>query len=144
MPVVQKSDKRDVGEKMVNSYINRVNNNNENDNKEVVRDLVAARLAKAKLMGYDDYASFVLEDRMAKSSDKVYQLLDEVWKPALAKAKDELADINAEIKKEGGNFEAEGWDWRYYLEKAKKAKFKLDENEVRNNLKLDNVREGAF
>ena len=118
--------------------------NNENDNKEVVRDLVAARLAKAKLMGYDDYASFVLEDRMAKSSDKVYQLLDEVWKPALAKAKDELADINAEIKKEGGNFEAEGWDWRYYFEKAKKAKFNLDENEVRPYLKLDNVREGAF
>ena len=97
----------------------------------MVRDLVAARLAKAKLMGYDDYASFVLEDRMAKSSDKVYQLLDEVWKPALAKAKEELADINAEIKKEGGNFEAEGWDWRYYFEKAKKAKFNLDENEVR-------------
>ena len=110
----------------------------------MVRDLVAARLAKAKLMGYDDYASFVLEDRMAKSSDKVYQLLDEVWKPALAKAKEELADINAEIKKEGGNFEAEGWDWRYYFEKAKKAKFNLDENEVRPYLKLDNVREGAF
>ena len=65
-------------------------------------------------------------------------------KPALAKAKEELADINAEIKKEGGNFEAEGWDWRYYFEKAKKAKFNLDENEVRPYLKLDNVREGAF
>ena len=62
----------------------------------------------------------------------------------MAKAKDELADINAEIKKEGGNFEAEGWDWRYYFEKAKKAKFNLDENEVRPYLKLDNVREGAF
>ena len=58
--------------------------------------------------------------------------------------KEELADINAEIKKEGGNFEAEGWDWRYYFEKAKKAKFNLDENEVRPYLKLDNVREGAF
>ncbi len=144
MPFLQYSDKRELREKMFNAYINRGNNNNENDNKEVVRDLVAARLAKAKLMGYDDYASFVLEDRMAKSSDKVYQLLDEVWKPALAKAKDELADINAEIKKEGGNFEAEGWDWRYYFEKAKKAKFNLDENEVRPYLKLDNVREGAF
>ena len=144
MPFLQYSDKRELREKMFNAYINRGNNNNENDNKEVVRDLVAARLAKAKLMGYDDYASFVLEDRMAKSSDKVYQLLDEVWKPALAKAKEELADINAEIKKEGGNFEAEGWDWRYYFEKAKKAKFDLDENEVRPYLELNNVREGAF
>ena len=95
-------------------------------------------------MVYDDYGSFVLEDRMAKSSDKVYALLDEVWTPALAKAKEELADINAEIKKEGGNFEAEGWDWRYYFEKAKKAKFDLDENQVRPYLKLDNVRDGAF
>lgn len=77
MPFLQYSDKRELREKMFNAYINRGNNNNENDNKEVVRDLVAARLAKAKLMGYDDYASFVLEDRMAKSSDKVYQLLDE-------------------------------------------------------------------
>ena len=110
----------------------------------MVRDLVSLRLEKAKLMGYDDYASFVLEDRMAKSSDKVYALLDEVWTPALAKAKEELADINAEIKKEGGNFEAEGWDWRYYFEKAKKAKFDLDENQVRPYLKLDNVRDGAF
>ena len=81
---------------------------------------------------------------MAKSSDKVYALLNEVWTPVLAKAKEELADINAEIKKEGGNFEAEGWDWRYYFEKAKKAKFDLDENQVRPYLKLDNVRDGAF
>ena len=99
MPFLQYSDKRELREKMFNAYINRGNNNNENDNKEVVRDLVAARLAKAKLMGYDDYASFVLEDRMAKSSDKVYQLLDEVWKPALAKAKDELADITPRSRK---------------------------------------------
>ena len=144
MPFLQYSDKRELREKIFNAYINRGNNNNENDNKEVVRDLVAARLAKAKLMGYDDYASFVLEDRMAKSSDKVYQLLDEVWKPALAKAKEELADINAEIKKEGGNYEAEGWDWRYYFEKAKKAKYNLDENEMRPYFELGHVREGIF
>ena len=81
---------------------------------------------------------------MAKSSDKVYQLLDEVWKPALVKAKEELADINAEIKKEGGNFEAEGWDWRYYFEKAKKAKYNLDENEMRPYFELGHVREGIF
>lgn len=144
MPFLQYAENRDLREKIFKGYINRGNNGNENDNKEVVRKLVAARLAKAKLMGYEDYASFVLEDRMAKTSDKVYQLLDELWTPTLAKAKEELADINAEIKKEGGKFAAEGWDWRYYAEKAKKAKFNLDENEVRPYLKLDNVREGAF
>lgn len=144
MPFLQYSDKRYLREKIFNGYINRGNNNNDADNKEVVRMLIALRLEKAQLMGYDDYASFVLEDRMAKSSDKVYALLDEIWTPALGKAKEELVDIHAEIKKEGGNFEAEGWDWRYYFEKAKKAKFDLDENQVRPYLKLENVRDGAF
>lgn len=144
MPFLQYADNRALREKIFNGYINRGNNNNDADNKEVVRKLVALRLEKAKLMGYDDYASFVLEDRMAKTPDKVYALLDEIWTPALAKAKEELADINAEIRKEGGKFEAEGWDWRYYFEKAKKAKFDLDENQIRPYLKLENVRDGAF
>lgn len=144
MPFLQYADNRALREKIFKGYINRGNNGNDADNKDVVLKLVTLRLEKAKLMGYDDYASFVLEDRMAKTSDKVYALLDEIWKPALGKAKEELADINAEIKKEGGNFEAEGWDWRYYFEKAKKAKFDLDENQVRPYLKLENVRDGAF
>ncbi len=70
--------------------------------------------------------------------------LDELWTPALAMAKQELADIQAEIRKEGNNFTAEGWDWRYYFEKAKKAKFDMDENELRPYFKLENVYEGAF
>ena len=144
MPFLQYADNRALREKIFKGYINRGNNGNDADNKDVVLKLVTLRLEKAKLVGYDDYASFVLEDRMAKTSDKVYALLDEIWKPALGKAKEELADINAEIKKEGGNFEAEGWDWRYYFEKAKKAKFDLDENQVRPYLKLENVRDGAF
>lgn len=144
MPFLQYSDKRDLREKIYKGYINRGNNGNDADNKEVVKKLVTLRLEKAKLMGYKDYAAFVLENRMAKDENKVYALLDEVWKPALAKAQDELADIDAEIKKEGGNFEPEGWDWRYYFEKAKIAKFNLDENEVRPYLELNNVREGAF
>lgn len=144
MPFLQYADNRALREKIYNGYINRGNNGNKSDNKEVVKKLVTLRLEKAKLMGYKDYASFILEDRMAKTPEKVYALLDEVWTPALAKAKDELADIKAEIKKEGGNFEPEGWDWRYYFEKAKIAKFNLDENEVRPYLELNNVRDGAF
>lgn len=144
MPFLQYADNRALREKIYNGYINRGNNGNKSDNKEVVKKLVTLRLEKAKLMGYKDYASFMLEDRMAKTPEKVYALLDEVWTPALAKAKDELADIKAEIKKEGGNFEPEGWDWRYYFEKAKIAKFNLDENEVRPHLELNNVRDGAF
>ena len=144
MPFLQYADNRALREKIYKAYINRGNNNNENDNKEVIRKLVTARLAKAKLLGYEDYAAYVLEENMSKNEKNVYDLLNKIWRPALVKAKEELADINAEIKKEGGNFEAEGWDWRYYFEKAKIAKFDLDENEVRPYLELNNVREGAF
>ncbi len=144
MPFLQYADNRALREKIFKGYINRCNNGNESDNKEVVRTLITKRLEKARLMGYDTYADFVLEERMSKNPAAVYKLLDQLWKPTIVKAKQELADIQAEIKKEGGNFEAEGWDWRYYFEKAKKAKFDLDENEVRPYLELSNVREGAF
>lgn len=144
MPFLQYADNRALREKIFKGYINRGNNNNDADNKEVVKNLLQKRLEKAQLMGYEDYASFVLEDRMAKTSANVYNLLDEVWTPALKQAKAELADIQNEIKKEGNSFEAEGWDWRYYFEKAKKAKFNLDENQIRPYLPLDQVREGAF
>lgn len=144
MPFLQYADNRALREKIFKAYTLRGNNGNENDNKAVIQQLVAARLEKARLMGYDDYAAFVLEENMSKNEKSVYALLDQIWTPALAKAKEELADINAEIRKEGGDFEAEGWDWRYYFEKAKKAKFDLDENEIRPYLELNQVREGAF
>lgn len=144
MPFLQYADNRELREKIFKAYINRGNNGNENDNKAVVKQLVTARLEKARLMGYEDYAAFVLEENMSKNEKNVYALLDQIWAPALAKAKAELADIQAEIRKEGGDFEAEGWDWRYYFEKAKKAKFDLDENEIRPYLELNRVREGAF
>lgn len=144
LPFLQSAENRDLREKLFTAYINRCNNNNEYDNKEIVKELISKRLEKAKLMGYEDYASFVLEERMAKNTAAVYEFLDELWMPSLKKAKEELADIQVEIKKEGKNFTAEGWDWRFYFEKAKKAKFNLDENEVRPYLKLENVRDGAY
>lgn len=144
MPFLQYAENRDLREKLFKAYINRGNNGNEADNKEVVKRLVTARLEKARLMGYDNYAEFVLEERMAKHAENVYNLLDQIWTPALAKAKEELADIQAEIKKEGKDFTPEGWDWRYYAEKAKQARFNLDENELRPYLKLENVRNGVF
>jgi peptidyl-dipeptidase Dcp len=144
MPFLQYSDKRELREKILKGYLMRGNNNNENDNKNVVKQLVTLRLEKAKLMGYEDYAAFALEDRMAKNEQNVYALLDEIWTPALKVTAQELADITSEIKKEGNTFTAEGWDWRYYFEKAKKAKFDLDESQIRPYLELGNVRDGAF
>ncbi len=144
MPFLQYANNRELREKIFNGYINRGSNGNENDNREVCLNLVKARLEKAKLMGYEDFAAFVLEDRMAKNADAVYNLLTQVWTPALAKAKEELADIQAEIKKDGKDFEAAGWDWRYYADRAKKTKFDFDENLIRPYLKLENVRDGMF
>lgn len=144
MPFLQYADNRSLREQIFKAYINRGNNGNANDNKEVIKKLVAVRLEKAKLLGYEDYAAYVLEENMAKNENNVYDLLNQIWTPALKKAQEELVDIRAEVKKESGNFEVEGWDWRYYFEKAKKAKFHFDENEVRPYLELNHVREGAF
>ncbi len=144
MPFLQYADNRELREKIFNGYINRGINGNENDNREVCAQLIKARQEKAKLMGYEDFAAFVLETRMAKNADAVYNLLNEVWTPALVKAQEELADIQAEIKKDGKDFEAAGWDWRYYADRAKKAKFDFDENLIRPYLQLQNVRDGMF
>lgn len=144
MPFLQFSEKRDLREKIFNGYIGRGNNNNDADNKEVVKKLISLRLEKAKLMGYDDYAAFVLDDRMAKNEQNVYTLLNQVWEPTLKKAREEAADLQAMMKKDGINDELKGWDWRYYNEKVMKSKFDLDENQIRPYLKLENVREGMF
>ena len=99
---------------------------------------------KAKIMGYDNYAEFVLEDRMAKTPEAVYNLLDQLWKPALKSARRELADMYPIAKAQGINDELTAADWRYYFEKAKAEKFNLSEDELKPYFKFENVREGIF
>ena len=144
MPFLQFSDKRELREKIFNGYISRGNNNNDADNKEIVKKLVTLRLERAQLMGFTDYAAFALEERMAKNATNVYKLLDEVRAPALVKTKEELADLQAMMKKDGIDGELTAWDWRYYSEKVMKDKFDLDENEVRPYFQLEKVYEGMF
>jgi peptidyl-dipeptidase Dcp len=144
MPFLQFSESRALREKIFNGYIHRGNNNNESDNKETVKQLVTKRLEKAKLMGFKDYASFVLENRMAKNNENVYKLLDEIWTPALSKAKEEAADLQAFMLKEGTGDTLRGWDWRYYSEKVLKEKYDIDENEIRPYFKLENVLNGLL
>ena len=143
-PVLQYCHNRELREKVYNAYYNRGNAGNEYDNKEISRKIVTLRLQKANLMGYKNYAEMALKDRMAKTPEAVYNLLDQVWTPAVKKAKEELADIRAEIKKEGKNFEPAGWDYMYYLDKAKKAKFAVDESEISKYLEINNVYQGIF
>ena len=143
-PVLQYCENRELRRKVYEAYYNRGNQGNEYDSKEICARLVALRLEKAKLMGYNNYAEMALENRMASTPAAVYDLLMQVWGPAVAKAKEELDDIRAEIRKEGDDFEPEGWDYMYYLDKAKRAKFAVDEEEICQYLEINNVMQGIF
>ena len=143
-PVLQYCENRELRRKVYEAYYNRGNQDNEHDSKAICASIVALRLEKAKLMGYENYAQMALKDRMASTPEAVYDLLMQVWEPAVAKAKEELKDISSEIRKEGGNFEPAGWDYMYYLDKAKKAKFAVDEEEIRAYLEINNVMQGIF
>lgn len=143
-PVLQYCSNRALREKVYNAYYNRGNVGNEYDNKAISAEIVKLRLEKAKLMGFENYARMALEERMAKTPEAVYDLLNQVWTPAVKKAEEELSDIRAEIKKEGHSFEPAGWDYMYYLDKAKRAKYAVDEQEIRSYLEIGNVMQGIF
>ncbi len=143
-PFLQYSQKRELREKLYNAYINRGNNNNEFDNKEIIKKIVELRIEKAKLLGYETYAHFKLEKNMAKTPENVLKFLNELWLPSINQAKVEAAEMQKLIDDEGGNFKLAAWDWWYYAEKVKKAKYALDEEMLRPYFKMENVRKGAF
>ncbi len=144
IPFLQYSVQRDLREKIFKAYINRGNNNNEYDNKEILSKIVTLRVKKANLLGYKNHADFVLEENMAKTLENVFNLLYQLWGPALNMAKKEAYELQSMIFKEGNNFKLQAWDWWYYAEKVKKAKFDLDEEMLRPYFKLENVIDGAF
>ena len=144
MPFLQFDDNRALRTELINGYLHRGDNDNENDNKAIIVEMVNLYNQKAKIMGYDNYAEFVLQDRMAKTPEAVYNLLDQLWTPALKSAKRELADMYPIAKAQGINDELTAADWRYYFEKAKAEKFNLSEDELKPYFKFENVREGIF
>jgi len=144
IPFLQYADKRELREKLYKGYVNRGNKGNEFDNKEIIQKIVSLRVERANLLGYNTHADYILEKNMAKTSENVYKMLNKLWKPALKMAKAEVKMLQAMIKKEGGKFKLESWDWWYYAEKVRKAKYDLDENQLRPYFELNNVREGAF
>lgn len=144
MPFLQFDDNRALRTELINGYLHRGDNDNENDNKAIIVEMVNLYNQKAKIMGFDNYAEFVLQDRMAKTPEAVYNLLDQLWTPALKSAKRELADMYPIAKAQGVNDELTAADWRYYFEKAKAEKFNLSEDELKPYFKFENVREGIF
>ncbi len=144
IPFLQYSEKRDLREKVFKAFANLGNNDNAYDNKASASRTAALRVERAQLLGYETHADYILEEYMAKNPANVYRLLHQVWEPALVKAKEEAQEFQAMIEKEGNNFSLQPWDWWYYAEKVKKAKYDLDESALRPYFKLENVRQGAF
>jgi peptidyl-dipeptidase Dcp len=144
IPFLQYSERRDLREKMFKAFIMRGNNGNELDNKANAVKITALRLERANLLGYKTHASYVLEENMAKTPETVYALLEKIWKPAVARAKAEAADMQAMIQKESGNFKLQPWDWWFYAEKVRKAKYDLEASALRPYFQLENVRNGAY
>lgn len=144
IPFMQYADNRDLRKKMYLGYINRGDNNNDNDNKEVIARILKLRQQKAKLFGYDTFAEYQLEDKMAKTPQAAYDLLMTIWKAALPKAKAEAAELQKMMNAEGKGEKLEAWDWWYYTEKLRQQKYALSESELKPYFSLDNVRKGSF
>ncbi|ADQ19226.1 peptidyl-dipeptidase Dcp [Leadbetterella byssophila DSM 17132] len=144
MPFLQYSSRRDLRFKIWNAYQLRANNDNEADNKENALQLANLRNEKARLLGYANHAAYSLEQTMAKTPEKVYELLQQLWAPALSNAKIEEADILKMMESEGVAGPVQPYDWRYYTEKIRKQRFDLDEQEIKPYFSLENVRSGIF
>lgn len=144
MSFLQYSANRQLRKEIWNAYQLRSNNNNDNDNKVLAIQMANLRREKAQLLGYKSHAAYVLELSMAKNPEKANQLLLDLWKPALKMAKKEEADIKAMLVKDGIQDEVQPYDWRYYVEKIRKERFNLDEQELKPYFSLEQTREGIF
>ncbi|MFV0391410.1 MAG: M3 family metallopeptidase [Paludibacteraceae bacterium] len=144
IPVLQYGENRELRKELLMAYVNRCNHDNANDNKPAINKIMKLRVKKANLLGFETPADFILDNTMAKTPETVYSFLDQVWQPALAKAKVEAYELQKLMDTEGKGEKLEPWDWWYYTEKLRKAKFDLDEEELRPYFKLENVRKGVF
>src|SRR5690606_29529304 len=144
MPFLQYADNRELRKQIWNAYQKRGNNGNDNDNKDVLLKIANLRLEKAKLLGYESHAAYVLEEAMAGNPNNVYNLLNKLWTPAINKAKAEAADIQKEIEAAKDTFKVAPYDWRYYAEKIRVKRYALNEEEIKPYYSLASVREGAF
>lgn len=143
-PFLTYADSRELREKIYNGYIMRGNNDNANDNKQILAKMSALRAERAQLMGYKTHAHFVLEERTAKTPENVYELLNKVWPAALAQAEAEVDVMQELIDSEGGDFKLAGWDWWYYSDKIRVAKYSFNEQQTRPYFSLENTLKGVF
>jgi len=144
IPFLQYSEKRNLREKIYRAYFMQGDNNDEFDNKDILKQIASLRLRRANILGYKNHAEFVLAEQMAATPEKVNDLLSKLWTPALERAKAERKEMQQIINDEGKNFNLKPWDWWLYAEKLKKAKYNLDEEELRPYFQVENVIDGVF
>ncbi|MBQ8855560.1 MAG: M3 family metallopeptidase [Bacteroidales bacterium] len=141
---------RALRERMFKAYSTRGNNGNQYDNKDLIMKMMALRIEKAKLLGYENPAQMILADKMAGTPEAVDQFLASIMAPAVKKAKAEIADMQVEMDKDikdgvvPAGSKIEPWDWAYYTEKVRKAKYALDEEQTKPYFQMENVRQGVF
>jgi peptidyl-dipeptidase Dcp len=144
LPFLQYSENRNLRKEIYDAYCTRGNHGNEYDNNKILADIIRIRAERAKLLGYATHANIILEPRMAKVPENVFDLLNSLWEKAIPVAERERDEMQAIINKEGGKFKLEPSDWWYYAEKLRKQKYDLNDEELRPYFKLENVRDGAF
>lgn len=144
LQLLQYAENRSLREKMYKAYISMGNNNDANDNKEVLKQVLTLRLEKAKLLGFDCYSNFVLDDCMAKDSKTVMDFLHNLWGYSIKNAKSEATELQKLMDKEGKGEKLEGWDWWFYAEKLRQEKYNLNEEEIKPYFSLEDVRSGLY
>ena len=144
MPFLENADNREMRMEILNAYLTRGNHNNAQDNKENIKKIVTLRLERAKLMGFDNFAQMVIEERMSKNPEIVMTFLNKLWKPSLDMAKSELNDIEKSMQRSKVAMPSVPGDWRYFFNKAKQQKYSINQEEIRQYFQLEKVREGIF
>jgi peptidyl-dipeptidase Dcp len=143
-PFLTYSERRDLREKVFKLFVNRGDNGDATDNNLLIADILELRAERAKLLGYATHAHWSTADVMAKTPERTMDLMLKVWKPAVARVHEEVADMQKFADKAGDKITIEAWDYRFYMEKVRKEKYDLDQNEVKQYFQLDKMREGMF
>lgn len=143
LPLLKNADNRELRKQMYQGYAS-LASKEPYDNRPVINKILKARAAKASLLGYDNYASYMTAKVMASNPQNAQELMKKLWGPTVKKVREEVAEMQAIVDKEGGNFKIEPWDYYYYSEKVRKEKFDIDENDVRPYFCIDSVRKGIF
>ncbi len=144
LPFLRFSPNRELRKRLFEAFVRRGGGGNDRDNRQDLARIATLRFERARLLGYESHAEFILSDSLAESSDRVYELLDKLWPRALAVAEAERDALQAMMREEGSDDALEAWDWRYYAEKVRQTRCQLDEDALRPYFELSAVRDGAF